>query len=229
MRGSRAHTPSLAAPRATRPRVGARLRADARAEPQPPARSSRAPSTASPNPTDHRTGADEPAPSDRPPRPRRRPAPGARRQRRRTPRDPRRRRSCETASPRRRRPARSRRPPNQPRRLAGEDGRAPPGSSPTAATRWRGRCGARSSRCTAATPATSRHLKDGWWTDEAQTETLCALAVWRAEIDDHGRDPREELAFHHQLADYAHTLRQQGGGVDDTWHPGAPPPDWSGS
>jgi hypothetical protein len=32
------------------------------------------------------------------------------------------------------------------------------------------------------------------WTDESHTETLCALAIWRAEIDDTGQDPREELA-----------------------------------
>ena len=77
-------------------------------------------------------------------------------------------------------------------------------------------------------PHQLEHLKQGWWNDEAQTETLCALAVWRAEIDDHGRDPREELAYHHQLAAFAHTLRQQGGGVENTWQPGAPPDDWSG-
>jgi hypothetical protein len=74
-----------------------------------------------------------------------------------------------------------------------------------------------------------RHLQDvktGWWEDESQAETLCALAVWRAEIDDAGQDPREELAFHHQLADYAHTLRQQGGGVEKHWQPGPPPPEW---
>jgi hypothetical protein len=45
-------------------------------------------------------------------------------------------------------------------------------------------------------------LKEQWWTDESHTETLCALATWRAEIDDTGRDPREELAFQTQLADY---------------------------
>lgn len=77
-------------------------------------------------------------------------------------------------------------------------------------------------------PRHLEHLKDGWWTDEAQTETLCALATWRAEIDDHGRDPREELAFHQHLADYAHTLRQQGGGVSTTWQPGPPPLEWEG-
>ena len=76
-------------------------------------------------------------------------------------------------------------------------------------------------------PRHLEHLKEGWWEDEAQTETLCALAVWRTEIDEHGRDPREELAFHHQLADIARTLRQQGGGVESAWQPGAPPPEWS--
>ncbi len=77
-------------------------------------------------------------------------------------------------------------------------------------------------------PRQLEHLKVGWWTDEAQTEILCAFGVWRAEIDDMGRDPREELAFHRQLADFAHTLRQQGGGITRTWHPGAPPEEWIG-
>ncbi len=77
-------------------------------------------------------------------------------------------------------------------------------------------------------PRHLQDLKDGWWNDEAHTETLCALAVWRAEIDDTGQDPREELVFQAQLADYAHTLRQQGGGVTNTWQPGAPPQEWVG-
>jgi hypothetical protein len=72
------------------------------------------------------------------------------------------------------------------------------------------------------------HLKDESWTDEAHTETLCALAVWRAEIDESGQDPREELAFQTQLADYSHTLRQEGGGVAKAWKPGAPPDNWAG-
>jgi hypothetical protein len=75
-------------------------------------------------------------------------------------------------------------------------------------------------------PRHLEHLHTGWWSDESQAEMLCALAVWRADIDDAGQDPREELAFHHQLAEYAHTLRQQGGGVEKTWTPGAPPPEW---
>lgn len=76
-------------------------------------------------------------------------------------------------------------------------------------------------------PRHLEYLNDGWWEDEATSETLCALAVWRAEIDEHGRDPREELAFHHQLADMARTLRQQGGGVERTWKPGPPPDGWA--
>ena len=70
-------------------------------------------------------------------------------------------------------------------------------------------------------------LMDDWWTDHSHTETLCALAIWRAEIDDTGQDPREELAFQNQLADYSHALRQQGGGVTKAWKPGAPPEEWA--
>jgi hypothetical protein len=71
-------------------------------------------------------------------------------------------------------------------------------------------------------------LKDGWWIDESRTETLCALAIWRAEIDESGQDPREELAFQAQLADYSHILRREGGGVAKAWRPGAPPDEWAG-
>jgi hypothetical protein len=76
-------------------------------------------------------------------------------------------------------------------------------------------------------PRALANLKDEWWTDEQHTETLCALATWRTEIDDTGADPREELAFQTQLNDYAHTLHQEGGGVTKAWKPGAPPDGWS--
>jgi len=76
-------------------------------------------------------------------------------------------------------------------------------------------------------PRHLQNLKDGWWSDDSQTETLCALAVWRAEIDDNGQDPREELAFQRQLGDYAETLRRQPGGVEGIWRPGAPPDAWA--
>jgi hypothetical protein len=76
-------------------------------------------------------------------------------------------------------------------------------------------------------PTQLANLKDKWWTDESTTETLSALAIWRAELDDTGRDPRDELAFQNQLADYSQLLRQQGGGVTKAWQPGAPPPEWA--
>ena len=72
-------------------------------------------------------------------------------------------------------------------------------------------------------------LKDKWWTSDATTETLCALAVWRAELDDGGQDPREEIAFQHQLTDYTHLLRQQDGGATKEWKPGATPHEWAGA
>jgi hypothetical protein len=70
-------------------------------------------------------------------------------------------------------------------------------------------------------------LKDGWWTNDAHTETLGALVVWRAELDDGGVDPRDELAFQTQLSDYAQTLRQESAGVNKAWKPGGPPDEWS--
>ncbi|HEX3509835.1 MAG TPA: hypothetical protein VHT27_01925 [Solirubrobacteraceae bacterium] len=70
-------------------------------------------------------------------------------------------------------------------------------------------------------------LGDGWWSDEALMEMLCAMATWRAEIDDAGDDPREEMAFHARLAELSQLLRQQGTGVANTWTPGAPPSEWS--
>ncbi len=77
-------------------------------------------------------------------------------------------------------------------------------------------------------PRALAHLKDDWWNDEPHTEMLCALAIWRSELDDAGIDPRDELAFHTQLTDYAHALRQEGGGVTKAWKPGAPPEEWAG-
>jgi hypothetical protein len=74
-------------------------------------------------------------------------------------------------------------------------------------------------------PRALANLKEDWWTDEQHTETLCALATWRSELDDAGVDPREELAFQTQLNDYAHTLRQEGGAK--AWIPGAPPDEWA--
>ncbi len=76
-------------------------------------------------------------------------------------------------------------------------------------------------------PEQLQALKDKWWTDESTVETLGALAVWRAELDETRKDPRDELAFQTQINDYAHHLRQKSGGVTKTWKPGATPPDWA--
>jgi hypothetical protein len=54
---------------------------------------------------------------------------------------------------------------------------------------------------------------------------IAASDGWRGNLT--GEDPREELAFQNQLADYAQVLRQQGGGVTKTWKPGAPPDQWA--
>jgi hypothetical protein len=70
-------------------------------------------------------------------------------------------------------------------------------------------------------------LKEDWWRNATHLETLSALAVWRQWIDDAGDDPREELAFQVQLANYGHALRQEGGSVTRAWQPGAPPVEWS--
>jgi hypothetical protein len=76
-------------------------------------------------------------------------------------------------------------------------------------------------------PHALAHLKDGWWEDSCHVEMLCALVVWRDWIDIAADDPRFELAFQAQLADYGHALRQQGGSVTDAWQPGAPPSEWA--
>ncbi len=57
-------------------------------------------------------------------------------------------------------------------------------------------------------------LKIGWWKDEAHTEILCALAVWRAEIDEMGND-RAKRSSSRQLKIAAHC--EQGGGVAKQW------------
>jgi hypothetical protein len=70
-------------------------------------------------------------------------------------------------------------------------------------------------------------LKDQWWTDSQHTDTLCALACWRSQIEESGTDPREELAFVAQLLDFSERLRHEGGGVAKAWKPGAPPDEWT--
>jgi hypothetical protein len=62
-------------------------------------------------------------------------------------------------------------------------------------------------------PVQLEALKDRWWTDEFTTETLCALAVWRAELDDTGHDPRDEYK----------AAAPQSGGSPALHHPSGPP------
>jgi hypothetical protein len=69
-------------------------------------------------------------------------------------------------------------------------------------------------------------LQDGWWNEEEQTEPLCALAVWRSELDDADGDVREELSFHLQLRELSEVLRRAGGGVTKAWKPDALPDEW---
>jgi hypothetical protein len=69
-------------------------------------------------------------------------------------------------------------------------------------------------------------LKEGWWKSQTHVEMLCALVVWREQIDNTGRDPRDEIAFQHNLANYGQILRQEGGGITEAWTPSAAPNEW---
>ena len=112
--------------------------------------------------------------------------------------------------------------------LVGGDGVRPPWLEPYGGdSEWRKEMWGQIVALHGRYPRLLSALKDGWWKDEAHTETLCALAVWRAELDDAGMDPREELAFQDRLVDYAQVLRQEGGGVTKAWKPGAPPEEWA--
>jgi hypothetical protein len=99
----------------------------------------------------------------------------------------------------------------------------PPGGDPS----WRARMWSAIVALHRRYPRALGALKHGWWADTAHTETLGALATWRAQLDESADDPREELAFHAELADYALVLRQEGGGVTKAWKPAAPPDEWA--
>ncbi len=75
-------------------------------------------------------------------------------------------------------------------------------------------------------PTSLEHLPELWWRESELLENVCALAAWRLSIDCAGRDPREELAFHNQLADFRDVLRRRGGGITKQFKPGAPHDDW---
>lgn len=70
-------------------------------------------------------------------------------------------------------------------------------------------------------------LRDGWWRRASWIEQLSALAIWRNTIDDGGSDPREELAFHASLTDFARTIQAQPASAKQPrFEPGTPPEDW---
>jgi hypothetical protein len=75
-------------------------------------------------------------------------------------------------------------------------------------------------------PASLEALPECWWRESELLENVCAMAAWRMNIDCAGRDPRDELAFHNQLADFRDVLRRRGGGVTKQFKPGAPHDDW---
>jgi CopG-like RHH_1 or ribbon-helix-helix domain, RHH_5 len=110
---------------------------------------------------------------------------------------------------------------------ADQDSR-PPWLEPYGGSReWRGLMWGAIVGLHARYPEALSSLKEGWWQNDSHLETLSALAISRQWIDDAGHDPREELAFQAQLADYSHVLRQERGSTLDEWQPGAPPIEWS--
>ena len=71
-------------------------------------------------------------------------------------------------------------------------------------------------------PKELQQLEASWWRNRARTEQLGALDAWRLAIDQTASDPREELAFHDQLADLRYVLEH----TPDTFTPGPPPHEW---
>lgn len=74
-------------------------------------------------------------------------------------------------------------------------------------------------------PTALANLPESWWRDTDLFEIVCAMSAWRLHIDCAGQDPRDELAFHHQLADFRYVLDHLPGGVTTRFKPGAVP-DW---
>lgn len=75
-------------------------------------------------------------------------------------------------------------------------------------------------------PDALKGLKVGWWNDEIQVETLCALTHWRQMLDDGATDPRQELISQFSIVEYGRRLKEAGGGVAKEWKPGPAPDEW---
>jgi hypothetical protein len=75
-------------------------------------------------------------------------------------------------------------------------------------------------------PVEMADLEALWWQSTARVEQLGALGTWRLQIDRGCLDPREELAFHAQLADFQRVLEQTPGVGGAGFQPNAPPFEW---
>ena len=70
-------------------------------------------------------------------------------------------------------------------------------------------------------------LENEWWQRPSRVETLAALAEWRNQLDHHGTDPRDELAFQARIAEVQSALEHTPGIGTDTFNPSSPPPtEW---
>lgn len=75
-------------------------------------------------------------------------------------------------------------------------------------------------------PHQLRALQEDWWQDSAQLEQLSALAHWRAHLDEHATDPREELYFHDTLNRLARRLTEKPG-TTGRWNANTIPTGWN--
>jgi hypothetical protein len=75
-------------------------------------------------------------------------------------------------------------------------------------------------------PRALAKLEHDWYEHPDRTETLAALATWRASIDAAAEDPREELAFQNAIQQLARML-DQAVGIGRPFNPNTPmPPEW---
>jgi hypothetical protein len=78
-------------------------------------------------------------------------------------------------------------------------------------------------------PRALAKLESDWYEHPERSETLTALATWRASIDAAAEDPREELAFQSALQQLARTL-DQSPGLGRPFKADTPmPPGWRSS
>ena len=77
-------------------------------------------------------------------------------------------------------------------------------------------------------PRQLQDVKTGWWTDDSQYDTPCALAVWRAEIDEAGRDPAKSSPFNVSSIATPRRSETTAAASPRRGNPGAPPEEWTG-